>query len=457
MIVRLGAWLSRVAGRVVPDPFVLALGLTVLVFAVGWGVSQAGGGGSTPQSAWSLLVAWAEGLANPGGLAFALQMSLILVTGHALATSPPVRRAVAWLARLPRSGAGAVWIVAAVACIAGTVHWGLGAIVGALLAREIGRAASEHGVRIHYPLLGAAAYAGMAVWHGGLSGSAPLTAAMPGHFAEDLAGVVPLGDTIFSGINFLVMGGLLLSLPLILRAMHPSADAPVRLPPAAPKLPPSEEGPHDGTLVDRLQTSPWPGRLLGAFGLGFLVLAVSRDARPFDLNAVNLGFLCAGLVLQGSLKAYADSVTDGARGAGAIILQFPFYFGILAIMRESAMIGWISEGLVALSTPLTFPTVAFLSAGIVNFFVPSGGGQWAVQAEVLLAAGEQLGVAPQATILAFAHGDAWTNMLQPFWALPLLGVMGLRARDIIGYTAVVFLWMGLVVPVLLTVGLVLFG
>lgn len=456
MIARLGTWLSALASRVVPDPFVLALGLTLLVLLAGWVlVGPVGIEAAEATGFWTLLLAWAEGLANPGGLAFALQMSLILVTGHALAVSPPVQYLVRWIASLPRSGAGAVFLVALVACLAGTLHWGLGAIVGALLAREIGRSAAARNTPLHYPLLGAAAYAGMAVWHGGLSGSAPLTSAMEGHFAEPAAGVVPLGDTIFSPMNTLVMLALIITIPLVFRAMHPADGRPVTGMPALPPIssPPDPQG--DGSLVDRIQRSPWPGRLLGALGLLFLTAAVARGERSFDLNAVNLGFLSAGLVLQGSLKAYADAVADGARGAGAIILQFPFYFGILGIMRAAGMIDWISAGLVTLSTPLSFPTVAFLSAGIVNFFVPSGGGQWAVQADILLQAGQTLGVAPHVTILAFSHGDAWTNMLQPFWALPLLGIMGLRARDIIGYTAVIFLLMAVLVPALLTLAVLM--
>ena len=136
-------------------------------------------------------------------------------------------------------------------------------------------------------------------------------------------------------------------------------------------------------------------------------------------------------------------------GAGAIVLQFPFYFGILGIMQASGLIQLVSAGFAGIANQETFPILTYFSSGLVNLFVPSGGGQWIVQGEVLIRAGQELGVSPQTTVMAFAYGDAWTNMLQPFWALPLLGIMGLKARDIIGYTAVIFLAMLIIVPLLL--------
>jgi short-chain fatty acids transporter len=176
-----------------------------------------------------------------------------------------------------------------------------------------------------------------------------------------------------------------------------------------------------------------------------------KGMRKLDINSVNLCFLFVGMLLQGSLRRYVEAVSDGAKGAGAIILQFPLYFGILGLMKASGMIAWLSDAMVELSSQASFPSIAYLSAGIVNLFVPSGGGQWGVQRDILLSSGASLEVDPALTIMAFSYGDAWTNMLQPFWALPLLGIMGLRARDIIGYTAMVFLLMAVVVPLGLAV------
>lgn len=450
MIERLGRVMSRFASRVVPDPFVLALGLTVLVIAIGLAKLAAADTAPDGGAVWTVLSGWAGSFSAGPLLAFALQMCLVLVTGHALALSPPVQRAVRAIARVPRSSASAALLVAAVACVAATVHWGLGAIVGAFLAREIGRHARDRDLKLHYPLLGAAAYAGLAVWHGGLSGSAPLKVAEAGHFAADLIGVMPMSQTVFAPLNYAITGTLLVAIPLLFYAMTPRDPADFVAPdPALLKpLPPRTAEPID-SLPAWLQERGVVGAVLGGAGVLYVVTALWTDRSQLDINSVNMLFLFLGLACQGSVRHYMEAVADGARGAGAIIVQFPFYFGILGVMQASGMIQWISDRFVELSSPTTFPALSFLSSGLVNLFVPSGGGQWAVQGQTLLTAGAELGVDPATTVMAFSYGDAWTNMLQPFWALPLLGIMGLRAKDIIGYTAVVFLVMGVVVPVLL--------
>lgn len=450
MMDRVGSVLNRWSRRWVPDPFVLALSLTVAVAVVG-AIRWHQTGLSEEQGLFETLFdGWFGELTNPVLLAFALKMALILVTGHALALSPPVQRAIRIIARLPRDAAQAALLVAAVGCASALLHWGLGAIVGALLAREIGRHAAARGLALHYPLLGAAAYAGFAVWHGGLTGSAPTTVAGADHFAAGIVGVVPMSDTVFGSLNLLITGALVVSIPALFYWMCPR-DPAEYLPPepsAMPPLPSREVGRIDSP-VHWLQESWLPGTVVGAGGLGLIVYAIVGGALPLELDSVVLLFLFLSLLAQGSLRHYVDAITDGARGAGAIILQFPFYFGILGIMKATGMVRWISDAMVELSTETSLPVLSFLSAGVVNLFVPSGGGQWAVQGDILLTAGKAQGVDPAVMIMAFSYGDAWTNMLQPFWALPLLGIMGLRARDIIGYTMVVFLWMGLLVPAML--------
>jgi short-chain fatty acids transporter len=442
----------------VPEPFVLAIVLTLIVGTIGAIRLKTLG---TDDVFWTLADGWTTDFMSAGLLAFALKMALILVTGHALALSPAVQKFVDTIARMPKSAAMAAAVVALVACLSSLIHWGLGAIVGALLAREIGRSARERGVPLHYPLLGAAAYSGFAVWHGGLSGSAPVTVATPDHFlAETLAslgvaeGVIPVGDTLWGPLNLVITGTLVLVIPLACALLTPKDPADFSAPDETQLAPlPDLIGtPGDG-LLDRVQSSPFLGAVVGTFGVAVVVASMATTRTTFGLNTVILLFLFAGIALQGSLIAYSRAVADGARGAGAIVLQFPFYFGILGLMKASGLVTAFSSLLSSVSGTTTFPLVAFLSAGVVNFFVPSGGGQWAVQGEILLRAGSELGVDPVTTIMAFSYGDAWTNLLQPFWALPLLGIMGLKAKEIIGYTAAILLVMGAVV----CGGLLLFG
>lgn len=446
LVARAGAWLQRAVSRVTPDPFLLALGLTLVVAIGGWANLAASG---ETGIAKRIAVGWVEGFSSGGGLAFALQMALVLVTGHAIAASPAVQLLVERLASLPRSAAGAALIVAAGACVASLLHWGLGAITGALLAREVARHASARGIALNYPLLGGAGYAGFAVWHGGLSGSAPLKAAEPGNFVEaQFGGVVPLGETLFSPLNLAITGSLVVLIPLLFQALARHAP-PTEVPPLPKRARAAEV--RDPGAVAFFQESRWVGTLAGLLILATLASTLATGALGFDLNAVILLFLALGMVLQGSVQHYVQAISDGAKGAGGIILQFPFYFGILGLMQTTGLIETVSDAMLSIATPKTFPVLAFCSAGLVNFFIPSGGGQWAVQGEILARAGAALGVEPGHVILAFSYGDAWTNMLQPFWALPLLGIMGLKARDVIGYSTLVCILMGVVVSVFLFV------
>jgi short-chain fatty acids transporter len=448
MIGRLGKALSSWSARWVPDPFVLAIGLTVAVFLVGLWYTASTGGDADEGALWVVFTGWSEGFSNGRGLAFALQMALVLLTGHALAISPPVQRAMKQIAQIPRSAATANSLVALVGCVAALIHWSLGAIAGALLAREIARHAASRGLAIHYPLMGAAAYSGTVLFHGGISGSAPLLVAEG--MNEEVIGTIPLSETLLSTVNLVVSPVLLLLVPLLFYWLTPRRNEDL-VPPGASRLAPLPERtvrPVESPIT-WLQESAFVGRALGIAVLSMVATALFTGRMDFDLTSINLLFLFTGIVLHGGLRHYVDAISEGARGASAIVLQFPLYFGILGIMTASNMIDWISRGLVEISSQTMFPAVAFFSSGLVNFMVPSGGGQWAVQGDVLLRAGDALGVNPSTTIMAFAYGDAWSNMIQPFWALPLLGIMGLKAREIIGYTAVLFLVMGVAVPVLL--------
>lgn len=356
MLSRASDALNRFSSRWVPDPFVLALLLTLLVFAVGAGRMVAGGQGT---GSFALLgLAWVDGFSLSGGLAFALQMCFVLVTGHAMALSPPLQSLIARLASVPQSASAAAAMVALVACVSGIVHWGLGAIVGALLAREIGRHSNAGGLKVHYPILGAAAYSGMAVWHGGLSGSAPLKVAAGD--GADYTGALSLSDLLFSTTNFVVTGSLLICIPLLFWLLTPKSEEEFVPAGTIETLPDSKVCEGEPTPIARLQESVWPGRILGGIGVVLMVVAVGVGPRKLDINTVNLLFFFCGLGLQGSLKRYVDTVTEGAQAAGAIILQFPLYFGILGVLKVSGLITWLSDTLVSLANEASFPLLSYV-------------------------------------------------------------------------------------------------
>ncbi|MEZ4226532.1 MAG: TIGR00366 family protein [Polyangiaceae bacterium] len=442
MLERLGGVLSRASQRLVPDPFVLALLLTL--------VSMGAAFHYTGFDAQRTLDAWMNGSGGGKGfwnlLAFGMQMCLILVTGHALAASPPLRRLLDALASRAKSPASAIVIVSVAAMALALVNWGLGLIAGALLARAVGQRAKARGIVVHYPLLAAAGYSGLLVWHGGLSGSAPLKVTLATDLTEilgaDLAarvGTLPLSETILAWPNLAANGVLLVVIPWILVRMLPRNEAERAACPVDAEAQAEQAEQTDGGLAARLDGSR--ALALGAAGLGAVAfwLAVKRQGiASLDPNLINFAFLFLGLALHGSPRAYAEAIGEAAKGCAGILLQFPFYAGIMGLLTGTGLLKAIAAALAGVGAT-ALPAVSFYAAGLVNLFVPSGGGQWAVQGPVLMQAAVDTGIEPSRLLMALAYGDQWTNMLQPFWALPLLGITGVKARDIIGYTTVLLL------------------
>ncbi len=463
MIAGLGRGLSRVFSKTAPDPFVLAVLLTVLTGALAWWFGFRDLDPSVSRIS-AVIDAWRDTETGMWRfLGFGMQMCLILVTGHALAESRPVAGLIRLLTAIPRSpGAGAA-LVAAVAMLFGLINWGLGLIVGALLARDVARALGARGVRTHAPVLVAAGYAGMLVWHGGLSGTAPIKMTS----AAEAASVLPpetleaLGDspalllsqTVFSPMNLFVSGGLLVLVPTLLVMLTPKGDDGLMCMPAEEELFEEPRLPVRSfpDFLERTPFVPWVLAVLLIWAM--LRFAGSGNASFGDRmlsvgpNEINMIMLALGLIAHGSMRSYVASAERGARGCAGVILQFPLYAGIMGMLAASGLIGMFSDWMASSATGDTLPILTFLSAGIVNLFVPSGGGQWAIQGPVALQAGQTLGVEPAKMVMSVAYGDQLTNMLQPFWALPLLAITGVRARDIVGYTAIVMLaagaWMAL--------------
>lgn len=481
MISRLGLRICEVFRRTAPDPFVLAVLLTVLtaVLALTFGFPSTDAAAAKPglgERAGRLLDSWGgiERLANGAAresatlglwtlLGFAMQMCLVLVTGHALASSRPVRRLIDSLAAVPRTCAQAAALVAFAACATAIVNWGLGLIVGALLAREVGRSMARRGVPVHYPLLCAAGYTGLMVWHGGLSGSAPLsmtTRAGIEKVSPQLAAqlgdkVMPLTETLLSTGNLVITLGLVVLVPAVCAVLAPRNGAEMSPCPfpgveatGSASAGEAPGGSRSGALPEWLETSPVVVWMLAAAVLAVLVrYAEGAGIASISLNHVNGGMLALGLVFHGSARSYVAAIDEAARGCGGIIVQFPLYAGIMAMMQASGLVKLLADGFVSLSTPATLPLFTFISGAIVNLFVPSGGGQWAVQGPIAIQSGMESGVPLGKMVMAVAYGDQLTNMLQPFWALPLLAITGAKAREIVGYTALIMLagalWIGL--------------
>ena len=425
---------TRLMERWLPDAFIFVIVLT-LVAAIAAMATQ----GTTPVA---LIRMWGDGFWAL--LQFAMQMLLVLVTGFILASSPPIRRILQWLAGFATSRGSAILLVSVVSLAASWLNWGFGLVVGAIFAKELARQ-----VRVDYRLLIAAAYSGFVIWHGGLSGSIPLTIATEGHFTESQIGVIPTGQTIFAWWNLVIVAAIVIVVPLVNRAMLPTEAEQVLVDPARLN---NDTRPtpldHHATPAERLENSPVLMWLIGIPGLIWLAIYFAGGG-GINLNTVNFLFLFLGILCHGTPRSLLAALDEGVRGGAGIVIQFPFYAGIMAMMTGSGLAASLSEWFVSISTAESLPFWSFISAGIVNIFVPSGGGQWAVQAPVMLPAAEAIGADIPRVVMGVAWGDAWTNLLQPFWALPMLGIAGLKPRDIMGFCVVQLLITGIVIGGLL--------
>ena len=422
----------KLVERYLPDPyiFVLLLTLITLVFAV---VIQG-------QSPLTTVQQWGDGFW--GLLTFSMQMLLVLVTGFMLACTPLVKALLERLASLAKSPGSAIVLVTLVSLIASWINWGFGLVVGALFAKALARKVS-----VDYRLLVASAYSGFIVWHGGLAGSVPLTIATPGHFSEAQIGVVGTGETIFSGFNLLLLAIMFVIIPLVNRLMLPPESESIIVDSAKLKDDALPSATNERP-ADRLENSKVLGLLVGFAGLAYLTnYFVSGGG--LNLNIVNTLFLFLAIVLHGTPRNVLHSLQQAVQGGSGIVIQFPFYAGIMAVMVQSGLAQTMSEWLISFASAESLPVWSFISAGIVNIFVPSGGGQWAVQAPVILPAAAELGAEINRVAMAVAWGDAWTNLIQPFWALPVLAIAGLKAKDIMGFCLVQLIVTGVIISLVL--------
>ncbi|PKP63626.1 MAG: short-chain fatty acid transporter [Alphaproteobacteria bacterium HGW-Alphaproteobacteria-8] len=426
----------RLVERYLPDPFVFVLILTLVAAAAAILVE-----GASPQA---VMRQWGDGFW--GLLTFSMQMLLVLVAGYILASSPPVKKILARLAGLTSTAGGAIILVTVVSLAASWINWGFGLVVGALFAKELARV-----VRVDYRLLIASAYSGFVIWHGGLSGSIPLVIATEGHFAQSMIGVIGTGETIFASFNLIIVAALVVAIPLVNRMMLPPDAESIHI---DPKMLESETESRDDTPnrpAEYLENSRVLMWLVGAPGVLYLLDYFLIKGGSLNLNIVNFTFLFGGILLHGTARHLLDALQEGVKGGAGIVIQFPFYAGIMAIMTQSGLAQSMSEWFVSISTAATLPFWSFISAGVVNMFVPSGGGQWAVQAPVMMPAAEALGADVARVAMAVAWGDAWTNLLQPFWALPMLGIAGLKAKDIMGFCLIQLAVTGVIIGVLLSI------
>ena len=431
----IGDRLCRFTQRWIPDSWVVCMLLTVAAILL----AMAGAGASLNES----VLAWGNGMWAL--LELGMQFSIAMIAAHACVSSRPVYRFLDWLAGLPdpNKPVQAIALIGAYALVTGYLNWALSVVASALFVPFVARRNPKADIRVVI----AAAYLGICtIWHGGLSGSAPLILATPGNpLLAPASGepvidrVLPVTETLFIPFNLVfiaILGAVALATVMLL---HPRQNAQTltseQIDRMMPTLP--EEKPPESPAA-RMEAFPgWVilAAILIGYPLGYSIVTRGFGA-SWTINAYNAVFLVAALLLQGRPSNLVRAFANGARTASGVILQFPFYAGIFGVINNTGLGAWLGELFVTFATTDTYPLVVYFYSGFVNLFVPSGGSKWLIEAPYLLPAARELGVSATTTVLAYAYGDATTNFIQPFWAIPILTVTRLKFGDVLGYTGI---------------------
>ncbi len=429
----------RYAERYVPDPYLYAVLLTFItvVAALIW----------TPSGAVKIIDAWYNGLWKI--LAFAMQMALVLTTGVALADAPLVRKGVQKLASLPQHQASAATTVFLASAVGSWLHWGFGLVIGAIIAREIAKRLRD----VDFAFLVAAAYMGFMTWASGLSSSIALVSATHGsplNIIEKATGqIAGFNTTIFTYYNLVPVVLLLIVIPIALFFMGPRESDIKKVDPQALI---DEDKAQDVDMTERktfaahLEHSRIVTLLLIAMGIAYEAHDIATKGFSLDLNLFIFLAFMLGLIFHWRPIRYVRAFNAGARTVGPILLQFPLYGGIMGIMTDTGLAAVIAQSFVTFSTQRTLPFWSFISSNIISLFVPSGGGHWAVQGPFMIPAAVKLHASTAMTAMGTAMGEQTANMIQPFWALPILAIAQLGIKDIMGYCVIALL-----------IGLILFG
>ena len=441
MLESLGNTLCRWVERWMPDPIIFALLLLFVVFILGMTIQEQNPyalAGYSYQGFWRLLT-------------FAMQVVLQVVLGFALASHPFVRSGLAALCRFPSNGRQAAAMIAFITLTVSWVFWSLGVVIGAFLAREMAIQAHHRNMPVHYPVLAVSGYVGLGlIWHWGLSGSAPLMASTDGYAFQELTGLIPMSETVLHPYTLINSAIIFVFGVTVMYFLHPG-PAGCRgiqeyVPEALKEETKSVQEEGSQVFADRLENSKIIAAITSIIMLTMIIwwFVEKGGIRALNLNSLNFIFLLLGFALYLNPIKYLNAISDAMRAVTGIVMQFPFYAAIMGIMTMSGLALTIAGWLTAIATPSTFPVVAWLTGGLVNMFIPSGGGEWVTIGEAINRAAMDLGIPAGQALISYAAGDAWTNMLQPFWAIPLLAITGLKARNIFGYAIVV--WMLATVP-----------
>ena len=422
-IARLGGGFSEITRKFLPDTLAIGLILAVIVFVAGMVVC-----GQTPLdmfqhftgSMWNLL-------------AFSMQATVMVVMANVAAGTKTVKKFLNAVASVPKTPTQAIVFGSFICMVLFAVHSTFALIFGAIYAKTVARKIKG----IHYPLLAAVCYSGYLTWHCFSGGTIPLLMATEGSWAAELLGyTIPFAEMVFTPVNITLVVVFLITVPFIYKMMMPKQNI-LEVNPALFEDEKEDEfytRPEAPTPAQRIEYSRIPTLVLGFVLLLYMVLRLAKAGlNALDLNFINMAMLTLSFLCVDNVVDLAGRTTKAIGVGAGIIIQFPIYAGIMGMVSGSGLGAAIAGVFVGLATRETLPNILSISSFIVHIFVPSGGSKWAIEAPVYIPAAQQLAADIPMVCMATAWGDAVGKLVQPFWAIPLLSIARLSAKDIMGY------------------------
>jgi short-chain fatty acids transporter len=431
-LARAGRFMADASDRYFPDAFVFALAAVLVVFTIGLALGEKPG---------RLVLEFGGGFW--GLVPFTMQMALVIVGGFVVASSPPATAAIRALGGVPRTARGSVAFVAFFAMAASMISWGLSLVFTGLLVREVTKRVKG----LDYRAVCAAAYLGLgSVWALGLSSSAALMQATPSAIPAALlpvTGVLPLSETIFLWQN-LVFAAVLITVSVAVAYYScPRPEGARTAEEMGVRFDPAPAGAtRPSTPAEKLENSPFWGISVGLLMALYLLLEGREKGlvAALDLNNFNLAFLALGLLLHARPRSFLAAVGRAVPATSGVLIQFPFYAGIFGIISKTEIASLLAGWFVKISSPGSFPLLVALYSAVLGVFVPSGGGKWILEAPYVMAGASAWQIHLGWTVQIYNAAEALPNLINPFWMLPLMGILNVKARDLAGYSVLQLLF-----------------
>lgn len=419
----------------VPDSMVFVLSLTVIVFVLAICLTE--------RSPVELVDDYAKGFWVL--LTFAMQLSLLMLTGFVVVESNIVKNKLVKIIEIPKTATSSIIMYCVLVGIFSWLHWGMGYMLAIVLGREI--AIRKRGIGIHYSLLVAAGYCSFLIMANGPSQSAPLIAATPGNFLEGTIGrLVPISETALSPFLITVVLTQLVAVIILFIVMNPKKDKVVEIDEETwkelstptskvetkediKKLRPAERWERSSVFPTLISIGilMWVGKTVWNTGIARV-----------DINLLNFLFFALALLLQRTPSNFVAAVRRGIGTTYGVIIQFPLYAGIFGIITYSGLAHVITDAFVYISTPQTYSWIVMVYTVIMDFFVPSGGSKFAIEAPFIVPAGQQMGIPVAHIVNAYSTGAQMANCIQPFWTLAFLATFKVRFQSILPFSFAAF-------------------